>query len=144
MSHDLSGLHKCNTTTIQVQYRNFFLYCSCVALVRTPAIQCCKTNFLQLIENLQATCSSCQKTCIAVVLRLCGLLQYNKIFVLCYCSCIVVVLHLCGPLYCCTYIAFISRSLDIGIFQSQILSLPFQFRFHASCKWIQLISTDLP
>jgi len=33
-----------------------------------------------------------------LVLRLCGLQQYNKIFVLCYCSCIVVVLHLCGLL----------------------------------------------
>ena len=38
-------------------------------------------------------------SCIAVVLRLCGLLQCNKIFVLFCCSCIIVVLHLCGPLY---------------------------------------------
>jgi len=59
--------------------------------VQTPAIQCCNTSFLQLTENLQATCSSCKKTCIAVVLCLCGLLQYNKIFVLCYCSCIALV-----------------------------------------------------
>ena len=64
----------------------------------TPAIQCCNTSFLQLAENLQTICSSCKKTRIAVVLRFCGLLQYNKIFVLCYCSCTVVVLHLCGPL----------------------------------------------
>jgi len=30
--------------------------------------------------NLQATCSSCKKTCIAVVLCLCGLLRYIRIF----------------------------------------------------------------
>ena len=65
----------------------------------TTAIQCCNTSFLQLAENLQATCRSCKKTCIAAVLRLRKLLQYNKIFVLFYCSCIVVVLHLCGSLY---------------------------------------------
>ena len=68
--------------------KNFFLYCSCIALVWTPAIQRCTTSFLQLAENLQATCSSCKKTCTAVVLRLCGLLQYNKIFVLLYCTCV--------------------------------------------------------
>jgi len=67
------------------------LYHSCIALVWTPAIQCCNTSFLQLAENLQATCSSCRITRTAVVLRLCGLLQYNKIFVLFYCSCIALV-----------------------------------------------------
>ena len=65
----------------QVQYnyntRIFFLCCSCIALVRTLAIQRCNTCFLQLAENLQATCSSCKKTCIVVALHLCGLLQYN-------------------------------------------------------------------
>jgi len=91
ISTQLSSLHKCNTTTIQLQHKNFFLYCSCIALVWTPATQHCNTNFLQLAENLQATCSSCKKTCIAVVLCLCRLLQYNKIFVLCYCSCIALV-----------------------------------------------------
>jgi len=64
------------TSAIQLQYncntKNFFLYCSCIALVRTPAIQRCNTSFLQLAENLHATCSSCKKTCIAVVLHLCG------------------------------------------------------------------------
>jgi len=67
----LSGSHKCNTTTIQMQYKNFFLYCSCIALVRTRAIQRCNTSFLQLAENLQATCSSCKKnlywSCTALV-----------------------------------------------------------------------------
>jgi len=53
----LSGPHKCNTTTIQLQYKIFFLYCSCIALVRTPATQRCNTSFLQLAENLQATTS---------------------------------------------------------------------------------------
>jgi len=61
MITSLSGQHKCNTTTIQLQYNNFFLYCSCIALVWTPAIQSCNTSFLQLAENLQATCSRCQK-----------------------------------------------------------------------------------
>ena len=56
-----------------------FLYCSCIALVWTHAIQRCNTSFLQLAENLQDTCSSCKKTCITAVLHLCGLLQYNKI-----------------------------------------------------------------
>ena len=55
----LSGLHKCNTTTIQLQYKNN--NSSCAVLVRTPAIQRCNTSFLQLAENLQATCSSCKK-----------------------------------------------------------------------------------
>jgi len=54
--------------------------------VRTSAIQ------LQYNCNIRIFC------CIAVALHLCGLLQYNKIFVLFYCSCIVVVLHLCGPI----------------------------------------------
>jgi len=40
----LSGPHKGNKTTIQLQYKNFFLSCSCIALVRTPAIQCCNTS----------------------------------------------------------------------------------------------------
>ena len=84
-----------HTSAIQLQYncntRIVFLFCSFIAL----AIERCNTSFLQLAENLQVTCSSCKKTCIAVVLCLCGLLQYNKIFVLCYCSCSVVVLHLC-------------------------------------------------
>ena len=74
------------------------LYCTCMDPYNTTL----QYKFLQLAENLQATCSSCKKTCIAVVLRLCSyfcrLLKYNKIFVLCYCSCIVVVLHLCGLL----------------------------------------------
>jgi len=66
--------------------------------VRTSAIQ------------LQYNCKARIFSCIAAVLRLCGLLQlYNKIFVLCYCSCIVVVLYLCGPLYRVT-IAF--RCID--------------------------------
>ena len=60
---------------VQYNYKNFFLYCSCIALVRTPAIQRCNTSFLQLAENLQATCSSCKKTCIVVVLHLCGPLK---------------------------------------------------------------------
>ena len=34
----LSVLHKCNTTTIQLQYNNFFLHCSCIALVRTALL----------------------------------------------------------------------------------------------------------
>ena len=61
----LSGLPMCSTTTIQLQYNNFFLYCTCA----DPAIQCCNTSFLQLAEILQATCSSCKKnlycSCIA-------------------------------------------------------------------------------
>jgi len=52
----LSGPHVCNTTTIQLQYKNFFsvlqLYCTCADL--------CNTSFLQLAENLQAACS-CKK-----------------------------------------------------------------------------------
>ena len=52
------------TNAIQLQYncntRIFFMYCSCIALVRTPAIQRCNTSFLQLAENLQATCSNCK------------------------------------------------------------------------------------
>ena len=57
---------QCNCNT-----RTFFWYCSCIALVRTPAIQRCNTSFLQLAANLQATCSSCKKnsccSCIALV-----------------------------------------------------------------------------
>ena len=53
------------TSAMQLQYncntRIFFMYCSCIALVRTSAIKCCNTSFLQLAENLQATCSSCKK-----------------------------------------------------------------------------------
>ena len=83
----------------QVQYncntRIFFLYCSCIALVRTPAIQSCNTSFLQLAENLQATCSSCKNLYCACA----DCCNTTKLFVLCYCSCIVVVLHLCRPLY---------------------------------------------
>jgi len=33
----LSGPHKCNAATIQLQYKNFLLYCSCIALVRTAS-----------------------------------------------------------------------------------------------------------
>ena len=68
--------------TMQLQHKNFLLYCSCIALVRTAAIQRCNTSFLQLAENLHATCNS-GKTRIAVVLRLCVLLQYTTKF-LCY------------------------------------------------------------
>jgi len=46
----------------QVHY-NYNNKCSCIAFVRIPAIQRCNTSFLQLAENLQATCSSCKKTC---------------------------------------------------------------------------------
>jgi len=52
-SPSYSGPHKCNTTTIQLQHKNFFLYCSCIALVRTPAIQRCNTSFLQVAGYLQ-------------------------------------------------------------------------------------------
>jgi len=83
------------TSAIQLQYKNFFLYCSCIALVRTAAMQRCHTSFLQLAENLQATCSSCKKnlycSCIALV-RTAAIQQ--KFF----CYVFVVVLHLCGPL----------------------------------------------
>jgi len=48
--------------------------------------------------QLQYNCNTRTFSCIAAVLSFCGLLQYNKIFVLFYCSCIVVVFHLCGPL----------------------------------------------
>ena len=98
--------------------------------MRTPAIQRCNTSFLQLAENLQATCSSCKKTYVAVVLRLCGLLQYNKIFVLFYCSCIVVVLHLCGPLK--STIQNQPESLRI----ITILLYKALVRVHISAKWI--------
>jgi len=54
----LSGPYKCNTTTIQLQYENFFMYCSCTALVRTAAIQ---QHFL------------CYCSCIAVVQTTSGL-----------------------------------------------------------------------
>ena len=75
----------------QVQYNcstsNFFLCCSCIALVRTPALQRC--------NNSSTTCrllaAVVKKPCIAVVLHLCRLLQCNKIFVFCYCSCIALV-----------------------------------------------------
>ena len=86
------------TNAIQLQYncntRIFFLCCSCIALVRTPAIQRCNTSFLQLAENLQATCSSCKK----LVLHCACVDCCNTTKFLCYCSCTVVVLHLCGPL----------------------------------------------
>ena len=69
-----SGAHKCNTATIQLQYKNFFLvlqlYCICADPCNTTLQY--QFSFLQLAENLQATCSSCKKTCIAVVLHLCG------------------------------------------------------------------------
>jgi len=61
------GAKAVRTSAIQLQYNCntriwiFFLYRSCIALVRTPAIQRCNTSFLQLAENLQATCSSCKK-----------------------------------------------------------------------------------
>ena len=61
----------------QVQYNYSIRIFSCIVLVRTPAIQRCNTSSLQLAENLQATCSSCKTTCMAVVLCLCGPLQYN-------------------------------------------------------------------
>jgi len=91
----------CNISVVflghSVQYNCNTRIFSCTALYCTCADPCNTTlqyNFLQLAENLQATCSSCKKTCIALVLRLCGLLKCNKMFVLsCYCS-----LHLCGPL----------------------------------------------
>jgi len=63
------------------------LHCSCADLCNTT-----------LQYNLQKTCRLLAAVVKKLVLRLFGLLQYNKIFVLCYCSCIVVVLHLCGPL----------------------------------------------
>ena len=53
---------------------------------------------IQVLYNLQKTCrllAAVVKNCIAVVLRLCGHLQYNKIFVILLC--IVVILHLCEP-----------------------------------------------
>jgi len=73
MAKPLSSTHKCNTTTIQLQYKNFFLYCSCIELVRTTAIQCCNTynasrlssemlalykslTYLQVFYNLPKTC----------------------------------------------------------------------------------------
>jgi len=66
MELDLNNLHMCNTATIQLQYNNFFLCCSCIALVRSPAIEV----FYNLQKNLQATCSSCKNvycSCIALV-----------------------------------------------------------------------------
>jgi len=85
----------------QVQYnystRIFFLYCSCIALVWISAIQRCSTSFLQLAENLQATCSSCKKLVLQLYGTCADCCNTTK-FMLFYCSCIVVVLHLCGPL----------------------------------------------
>ena len=76
-----------NYNTTAIQY--FFSYCSCIALVWTPTIQRCNTSFLQLAENLQATCSSCKKnlycSCIALVRT--AAIQQN------FCYFIVVVLH---------------------------------------------------
>ena len=82
------------TSAIQLQYSNFFLvlqlYCTCV----DPCNTSCNTSFLQLAENLQATCSSCKK----LVLRLyCAYAHCcNTTKFLCYVM--VVVLHFCGPL----------------------------------------------
>jgi len=96
---DVKTIHKavrkvqCNYNTTAI--RDFFLYCSCIALVWTPAIQRCKTSFLQLAENLQATCSSCKKnlycSCIALVLT--SAIQQNFCVMLLqlYCSCIALV-----------------------------------------------------
>jgi len=101
---ELNSPHKCNTTAIQLQYKN-----SCIAVVLHLCGPLQYNAAIQVFYNLQKTCTLLaavvKKTCIAVVLRLCGLLQYRKIFVLCYCSCIVVVLHLYGLLYkqCCFY-----------------------------------------
>ena len=88
-----------NTTTTQLQFtRISVVYCSCVALVRTLAIQRCNTSFLDTtcrklagyhkpvrkyvneqnccsqsaLHAAWPTCGSCKKTCIAVVLHLCG------------------------------------------------------------------------
>jgi len=88
---------QCNYNTTAIQ--EFFLVLQLYGTCADPCNTTLQYYFsIQPAENLQATCSSCKKTCIAVVLRLCGLLQYKKI-VLCYCSFTVVVLHLCGPLH---------------------------------------------
>jgi len=58
------------TSAIQVQYN-----CNTRIFSGTCADPCntmLQYKFLQVAENLQATCSSCKKACIAVVLRLCG------------------------------------------------------------------------
>ena len=88
----LIGPHKCNTTTIQLQYKNFFLvlqlYCTCADTCNTTL----QYQFSTACRKLAGYCSSCKKNLYCtVVLRLCGLLQYKKIFVLCYCSCIALV-----------------------------------------------------
>ena len=94
----LSGPHKCNATTIQLQYKNFFLVLQLYCICADPCNTMLQYKFSTSCRKLAGYLQQLQKTCIAVVLRLCGLLQYNKIFVLCYWSCIVVVLHLCGLL----------------------------------------------
>jgi len=77
-----------------MQYKNFFivlqLFCTCV----DP----CNTVLQYKFSTTCRLLAAVVKTCIAVVLHVCRLLQYSKIFVLRYCSCIVVVLHLFGPL----------------------------------------------
>ena len=70
-------------SAIQLQYKNFFLvlqlYCTCA----DP----CNTSFLQLAENLQATCSNLYCSCIALV-RTAAIQQKVVLF---YCSCIALV-----------------------------------------------------
>jgi len=75
------------TNAIQLQYncntRIFFLYCcSCIAHVRTPAIQRSNTSFLQLAENLQAICSSCKKLVLQLYCACAGCCNTTKF--LCY------------------------------------------------------------
>ena len=74
--------------------RTFFLV---LQLYRTLCGPLQYNAAVQVFYNLQKTCRLFAAVVKKLVLRLCGLLQYNNFFVLCYCSCIVVVLHLCGP-----------------------------------------------
>jgi len=57
VKHSVQMQYSYNTTAIQEFFLVLQLYCTC----EDPAIQCCNTSFLQLAENLQATCSSCKK-----------------------------------------------------------------------------------
>ena len=77
----------------------FFLYCSCIALIRTPAIQCCNTSFLQLAETWRLLAAVVQKPVLQLYCACadcCNTTKFLRYVIVC--SCIVVVLHLCGPL----------------------------------------------
>ena len=119
-----SGPHKCNTATIQLQYK---LYCSWADPCNTTLQYKFSTTCRKLCRLLAAVVKKLVLQLYCACADCCNTTEFLCYFIVLYCSCI----HLCGPLYCIYNWLNVRGVLRIGN-QSQAVFMSNLTKYHFS------------